>query len=87
MRSYFLMVFFCCCCLKVSEGEKCEVTVDAYFLLTENCTDNTDYVNKSEDIDNPCLFQCEKNGGKVAFLIFLFNSYWSDLKKVRNVNF
>ena len=46
--------------LKVFEGEKYEVTIDAYFLHAENCTDDAVHVNKSEDPDYPCSFQCEE---------------------------
>lgn len=46
--------------LKVFEGEKYEVTIDAYFFHAENCTDDVVYMNKSEDLDYLHLFQCEE---------------------------
>ncbi|KAM8777471.1 protein eyes shut homolog [Rhynchonycteris naso] len=44
----------------VAEDEKCDVTVDAYFFLAENWTDDAVYVNKSEDLGYLYLLQCEE---------------------------
>ncbi|XP_053520976.1 protein eyes shut homolog [Artibeus jamaicensis] len=44
----------------VFEGEKYEVTIDAYSFHAENCTDDAVYMNKSEDLGYLHLFQCEE---------------------------
>ncbi|XP_035880204.1 protein eyes shut homolog [Phyllostomus discolor] len=44
----------------VFEGEKYEVTTDAYFFHAENCTDDAVYMNKSEALEYLHLFQCEE---------------------------